>query len=95
MKGHEVSMHLCTHALALFLHLPSQNHRIIEWLGLEGTPRIIKFQPPCCGRATNLQIRRCSLWWRLLGILVTSFGKAEISEVRAHNFVKTGIGGST
>ena len=21
--------------------------RIIEWLGLEGTPRIIKFEPPC------------------------------------------------
>ena len=24
----------------------SQNHRIIEWLGLEGTPTIIKFQLP-------------------------------------------------
>ena len=25
-------------------------HRIIEWLGLEGTPRITKFQPPCCSQ---------------------------------------------
>jgi len=23
-------------------------HRCIEWLGLEGTSKIIKFQPPCC-----------------------------------------------
>ena len=23
------------------------NHRVIEWRGLEGTPRIIKFQPLC------------------------------------------------
>ena len=28
----------------------------IEWLGLEGTPRIIKFQSSATGRATNLQI---------------------------------------
>jgi len=27
--------------------LTSQNHRIIEWLGVEGTPKTIKFQPPC------------------------------------------------
>lgn len=25
----------------------SQNHSMIEWLALEGTPRISKFQPPC------------------------------------------------
>jgi len=25
----------------------SMSHKIIEWLGLEGTPRIIKFQHPC------------------------------------------------
>ena len=25
----------------------SMNHRLIEWLGLEGTSRIIRFQPPC------------------------------------------------
>ena len=24
------------------------HYRIIEWLGLEGTSRIIKLQPPCC-----------------------------------------------
>ena len=23
-------------------------HRIIEWLGLQGTSRIIELQPPCC-----------------------------------------------
>ena len=23
------------------------NHRTVKWLGLEGTPRIIEFQPPC------------------------------------------------
>ena len=25
----------------------SMNHRLIEWLGLEGTSRIIRFQPSC------------------------------------------------
>jgi len=25
----------------------SQNHRITEWFGLEGTLKIIWFQPPC------------------------------------------------
>ena len=25
----------------------SQNHRITEWFGLEGTLKIIRFQPPC------------------------------------------------
>ena len=32
------------------------NHRIIEWLGLEGAPGIIKLQPTIIGRATNLLI---------------------------------------
>jgi len=27
-------------------HLPQINHIIVEWLGLEGTSRIIKLQPP-------------------------------------------------
>lgn len=31
-------------------------HRIIKWLGLEGTPGIIRFQLPATGRDTNLQI---------------------------------------
>ena len=26
----------------------SQTHRITEWLGLEGTSRIMKLQPRCC-----------------------------------------------
>lgn len=26
------------------------NHRITEWLGLEETAKIIKFQLPCCGQ---------------------------------------------
>jgi len=29
-------------------------YRIIERLGLEGTPGIVKFQPPAAGRAANL-----------------------------------------
>jgi len=32
--------------------IESWNHRIREWLGLEGTPRIMKLQPPATGRAT-------------------------------------------
>jgi len=28
----------------------------LEWLGLEGTPGITKFQPPTTGKVTNLQI---------------------------------------
>ena len=33
----------------LFFHSAAQRliHRITEWLGLEGTPRVIMFQPPC------------------------------------------------
>jgi len=27
---------------------PAWSHRTTEWLGLEGTPGIIKIQPPCC-----------------------------------------------
>ena len=30
------------------------NHRIIERLVLEGTSEIIKFQPPCCRRGSQL-----------------------------------------
>ena len=30
-----------------------QNHGIIEWLVLEVTSRIVKFQPPATGRAAN------------------------------------------
>ena len=32
-------------------------HRIIEWLGLEGTPKINKFQTRATGRAASFQIR--------------------------------------
>ena len=31
-------------------------HRIIEWLGLEGTSKLIKLQPSTTGRTTNLPI---------------------------------------
>ena len=40
-----------THTLQRLLKLHSHKaelHRIIEWLGLEGTSRTIKLQPPCC-----------------------------------------------
>jgi len=30
------------------------NHKIIEWLGLEGTSRIIKLQPLCCVQGCQL-----------------------------------------
>uniref|UniRef100_G1NCD4 Asparaginyl-tRNA synthetase 1 n=1 Tax=Meleagris gallopavo TaxID=9103 RepID=G1NCD4_MELGA len=36
--------------------LVSYIHRITEWLGLEGTSRIMKIQPPATSRATNLPI---------------------------------------
>jgi len=36
------------------LSVLSEN-RLIEWLGLEGTPRIIRFQPLPTDTATNLQ----------------------------------------
>jgi len=29
---------------------PEDLHRIIEWFGLEGTLKIILFQPPCHGQ---------------------------------------------
>jgi len=32
------------------------NSHIIEWLGLEGTSRIIELQLPCHSRATNLYV---------------------------------------
>jgi len=32
----------------------AMNHRVIEWLGLEGIPRITKFQPPCHGKGCQL-----------------------------------------
>lgn len=32
---------------SLWMALPSWDHRIIEWLGLERISRIIRFQPPC------------------------------------------------
>jgi len=34
----------------------TENHRIIKWLELEGTLRIIKFQPPAAGRAASHQL---------------------------------------
>jgi len=34
----------------------NEDHRIIEWLGLEGTSRIIKLSPPAAGRAINIHI---------------------------------------
>jgi len=37
----------CKHFTYRWEHCISQNHSIIEWLGLEGTSRIIKLQPPC------------------------------------------------
>ena len=33
------------------------NHRIIEFLSLEGTLEIIQLQPPCCGLAAPHQVR--------------------------------------
>ena len=33
----------------------SLNHRVIEWLEMEGTLKIIPFQPPAIGRDTSLQ----------------------------------------
>jgi len=30
------------------LRAQTANHGIVEWLGLEGTSRIMKLQPPCC-----------------------------------------------
>ena len=33
--------------LFYFIFIESQNHRIIEWLGLERASRITKLQPPC------------------------------------------------
>jgi len=32
-------------------------HRITEWFGLEGTFKIISFQPPAIGRDTSLYTR--------------------------------------
>lgn len=37
---------------AASIRLGTQNHK---WLGLEGTPGVIKLQPLATGRATNLQ----------------------------------------
>jgi len=34
-----------------------QSHRLIEWLGSEGSSRIIKSQPPCCRPATRSSTR--------------------------------------
>jgi len=34
----------------MILNLDCSNRRIIEWFGLEGTLKIIEFQPPCCGQ---------------------------------------------
>jgi len=32
----------------------SLNHRVIEWLEMEGTLKIIPFKPPAIGRDTSL-----------------------------------------
>jgi len=32
-------------------------HKIIEWLGWEGTAKITQFQPPAMGRAVTHQLR--------------------------------------
>ena len=41
-----VSCNLCLFVGSYYL-TESLIRRMIEWLGLEGTPRIIKFQAPC------------------------------------------------
>ena len=38
------------------------NHRIIEWLGLEGTFNIISFQPRCYGQTSFLQNWKTWIW---------------------------------
>jgi len=35
-------------------------HGSIEWLGLEGTPRIIEFHPLCCGRDGSSYLPKAS-----------------------------------
>ena len=40
-------------------------YRIIELLGLEGTPGMLRFQPPATGRATNLQKLVCKRFYCL------------------------------
>jgi len=37
----------------LCISLPARDHRIMEWLVLEGTFKIIQFQPPAISRDTS------------------------------------------
>jgi len=42
--------------LQIKVKVDSWNYRIVEWVGLEGTARIMNLQPPAACRATNLHI---------------------------------------
>jgi len=50
---------LCCYAAvwALKESFPQNVHRITEWLELEGTLKLIQFQPPAVGRAGPRQLR--------------------------------------
>jgi len=34
--------------------VPECTHRIIEWLGLEGTPEVVQIQPLCCEQGCHV-----------------------------------------
>ena len=55
MIGFKPCILVCLSQQSNFLF--SQNHRIIEWLGLKETFKIIQFQPPVIGKDTSLQTK--------------------------------------